>query len=177
MGVRWLDHRCTGSAKDRGRVPAQLDLIDEHLDPRDDDASQRRTFADGAFGEELKAELEAVGNDALLVADAHDDTCHCSFPRHVDGDGHDAFREAQFVHQDALAVGTSRASSCSTIATASGTALATGSLRPMHPSFSGPRVSGSQPTTVTLRGRPPSARTSANTESGVIACPWNEPSA
>ncbi len=73
VGVRWLDNRGTGPAKDRRWIAVELDLVDEHLDPGDDDALQRRALADGALGEQLEAELEAVGNDALLLADAHDD--------------------------------------------------------------------------------------------------------
>src|SRR5580692_2423568 len=156
-----LGNRSAGSAKDGRRIARELDLVDQHLDPGDDDAVQRRAFAGGAFSEQLKAELEAVGHDALLLADAHDDPGHRTLPRHVVRDGHDALSQPQLVHQEALVVGTNRESSCSTIATASGTASATGWLSPMHPSFSGPKVSGSQPTTVTLDGRPPRARTNA----------------
>ena len=169
--VRALDDRCAGTAEDRRRVAVELHLIDEDTRARFEDALQRRSLADGVLGEQLKSELQAVGNDALVLADANDDAQHLASACHVDGDGHDAFREAELMHQDALMVGTSCESSRSTTATASGTAFATGSLSSMLPSFSGPKVSGSQPTMVTLRGAPPSVRTSANTESGVIACP------
>ena len=128
-----LDDRRTGPAKDGRRIARELDLVDQHLDPGDDDALQRRAFAGGAFSEQLKAELEAVGHDALLLADAHDDARHRSLPRHVVGDVHDAVSQPELVHQEALVVGTSCESRCSTIATASGTALATGSLSPMQP--------------------------------------------
>src|SRR5580693_873855 len=152
VGVRGLDDWRAGPAEDGRWIALELHLINEHLDPGNQQALQRRACAVGAVREQLEAELEAVGNDALLLADANCDAVHRAPVRHVDGDGHDAFGEPEFVHQCALAVGTRRASSCSTIVTASGIAFATGSLNPMKPSFSGPKVSGSQPTMVTLRG-------------------------
>ena len=93
MGMGWLDNGRTGSAKDRRRITAKLDLIDENLDTGDDDALQDRAFTGGAFGKQLKTELEAVGNDPLLLADAHDNAVHRPLTRYVDGDGHDAFRK------------------------------------------------------------------------------------
>src|SRR5579864_5107309 len=129
-----LDDRRAGAAEDRRGVSVQLHLVDEDIDPGHDETLQRRTVAVRALGKELESELEAVGDDALLFADAYGDARHGSPARHVDRDRHDAFGETEFVHQDTLAVGTSRARSCSTVATASGTASATGPLSPMQPS-------------------------------------------
>src|SRR3984957_18089156 len=144
--VRRLDDRSAGAPEDRRRVSVEFHLVDEDVHSGHDEALQPRAFTDGAFGKELESELEAVGDDALLLADAHRNAGYGAAAGHVDRDRHDALREPELVHQGALVVGTSRERSCSTIATASGTALATGSRSPMQPSSSGPGGRGSHPT-------------------------------
>src|SRR5580704_16707890 len=175
--VRALDDRRAGSAEDRRRVPVKLDLVDENSRARFEHALEHCALADRVLRKQLKAELQAVRHDALLLPDSHDDAPNRASAGHVNGDGHDAFRETELMHQEALPLGTSCESKRSTTVTASATAFATGSLSSMLPSFSGPKVCGSHPTMVTLCGVPPRVRTSANTESGVMACPWKDPSA
>ena len=73
MLVRALDHRCAGTAEHDGWVAVELHLVHENARSGLDDALQHGALADGVLGKELEAELEAVGDDALVLADANDD--------------------------------------------------------------------------------------------------------
>src|SRR5579862_8010517 len=128
MVVRALDDRCAGAAEDDRWIALELHLIDEDARARFEKTLQRSSLADGVLREQLKAELQAVRNDALVLADAHGDAENLASACHVDGDSHDAFCEAELMHQDALMVGASAESRRSTTVTASGIAFATGSL-------------------------------------------------
>ena len=72
--VRRLDHLGPGAPKHGRRVAAELDLVDQ--DTRAGSTGRSCNAAPShmrALREQLEAELQAVGHDALILADAHDD--------------------------------------------------------------------------------------------------------